>query len=87
MGGALQAIARSSPARGARVGGGREKGRRRATRKSRGQSQEGGGGDCVTTPYSHDRFVSLATHDGRKDVGGREHSVGRSGNRSHIFPG
>lgn len=47
MGGALQAIARSSPARGARVGGGREKGRRRATRKSRGQSQEGGVGTVL----------------------------------------
>lgn len=45
------------------------------------------GGDCVTTPYSHDRFLSLATHVGRKDAGGREHSVGGSGNRSHIFPG
>lgn len=48
---------------------GREgKGGRWATRKSRGESQGGGGGDCVTTPYSHDGFVSLATHDARKEA-------------------
>lgn len=45
------------------------------------------GGDCVTTPYSHGGFVSLATHDRRNEAGRRERSVGRSGNRAHIFPG
>lgn len=64
---------------GKRVGDGRQGRAEGKVRK--------GGGDCVTTPYSHDRFVSLATHNGRKDAGGREHSEGRSGNRSHIFPG
>lgn len=65
---------------------GREgKGGRWATRKSRGKSQ--GGGVGVTTPYSLDGLVSLATQDRRKETGGREESVGRSGNRSRSFPG
>lgn len=84
MGGALQAIARSSPARGARMEG-RERVGTGDKEEQRGKSGRRGG-DCVTTPYSHGGFVSLAMHNGRKEAGGREHSVGRSGNRSHIFP-
>lgn len=30
------------------------------------------GGDGVTTPYSHDGLVGLATQDGRKKTGGRK---------------
>lgn len=67
--------------------GGEGEGGRWATRKSRGGKSGRRGGVWVTTPYSHDGFVSLATHDRRTEAGGREHSVGRIGNRSHIFPG
>lgn len=84
MGGALQAIARSSPARGARMEGRERVGDGRQGRAEGKVREEGWG---VTTPYSLDGLVSLATQDGRKETGGREQSVRRSGNRSRSFPG
>lgn len=48
--------------------GGEGKGGRWATRKSRGESQGGRGGHCVTAPYSHDGFFSLATQDARREA-------------------
>lgn len=86
MGGALQAIARSSPARGARMEGRERVGDGRQGRAEGKVREEGWGLSYYTLLTWRARRPS---NTGRKEKNRLEkkRSVGKSGNRSHSFPG